>query len=86
LKRIIIEFLCRHQDKGFSSKEISQALSLSEEDINFAMVKLGLSDFLLELTKGFGRRSSNSAGGKTRFKIADVTVQGITYYRCLRID
>jgi hypothetical protein len=86
LKRIIIEFLCRHQDKGYSSKEISQALSLSEEDINYAMVKLGLSDFLLELTKGFAHRSSNSASGKTRFKIADVTVQGITYYRCLRVD
>jgi len=86
LKRIIIEFLCRHQDKGFSSKEISQALSLSEEDINYAMVKLGLSDFLLELTKGFAQRRSNSASGKTRFKIADVTVQGITYYRCLRVD
>jgi DNA-binding transcriptional MerR regulator len=85
LKRIIIEFLCRHQDKGFSSKEISQALSLSEEDINYAMVKLGLSDFLLELT-GFAHRRSNSASRKKRFKIADVTVQGITYYRCLSVD
>lgn len=86
MKRIIVEFLCRHQDKGFSSKEISQALSLSEEEINFAMLKLGLSDLLLEFTKGFARRSSDLSGGKTRLKIEDVTVQGITYYRCRRVD
>lgn len=86
MKRIIVDFLCRHQDKGFSSKEISQALSLSEEEINYAMLKLGLSDLLLEFTKGLARRSNDLAGGKTRFKIDDVTVQGITYYRCRRVD
>jgi hypothetical protein len=83
MKRIIIEFLCRHQDKGYSSKEISQALSLSEEEINYTMLKLGLSDFILEFTKGFARRGGDS---KMRFKIEDVTVQGITYYRCLKVD
>ena len=86
MKRIIIEFLCRHQDKGFSSKEISQALSLCEEEINYTMLKLGLSDFLLEFTKGFARRGGDSKGEKMRFKIEDVTVQGITYYRCLKVD
>jgi hypothetical protein len=86
VKKIIIEFLCRHRDKGFSSKEISHVLSLSEEDINYAMLKLGLSDFLFELTKGLTRKGNNSTLEKTRFRIEDVTVNGITYYRCLKVD
>jgi hypothetical protein len=86
VKKIIIEFLCRHQDKGFSSNEISQVLSLSEEDINYAMLKLGLSDFLVELAQGLTRKSNNSTLEKTKFRIEDVTVNGITYYRCLRVD
>ena len=86
VKKIIIEFLCRHPDKGFSSKEISQVLSLSEEDINYTMLKLGLSDFLFELTKGLTRKGNNSTLERTRFRIEDVTVNGITYYRCLKVD
>lgn len=85
MKKIIIEFLCRNQDKGFSSKEISQALSLKEEDINYTMLKLGISDFLFELTKGLTRRDNNNITGKTKFRIEDVTVNGITYYRCSKV-
>ena len=85
MKKIIIEFLCRNQDKGFSSKEISQALSLKEEDINYTMLKLGISDFLIELTKGLTRRNNNDIPGKTKYRIEDVTVNGITYYRCLKV-
>jgi DNA-binding transcriptional MerR regulator len=85
LKKIIIEFLCRNRDKGFSSKEISQALSLKEEDINYTMLKLGISDFLFELTKGLTRRDNNNITGKTKFRIEDVTVNGITYYRCSKV-
>jgi hypothetical protein len=85
LKKIIIEFLCRNQDKGFSSKEISQALSLKEEDINYTMLKLGISDFLIDITKGLTRRNNNDIPGKTNFRIEDVTINGITYYRCLKI-
>jgi hypothetical protein len=85
LKKIIIEFLCRNRDKGFSSKEISQALSLKEEDINYTMLKLGISDFLFELTKGLARRDNNNITGKTKFRIEDVTVNGITYYRCSKV-
>jgi len=85
LKKIIIEFLCRNQDKGFSSKEISQALSLKEEDINYTMLKLGISDFLFELTKGLTRRDNNNITSKTKFRIEDVTVNGITYYRCSKV-
>ena len=85
MKKIIIEFLCRNRDKGFSSKEISQALSLKEEDINYTMLKLGISDFLFELTKGLTRRDNNNITSKTKFRIEDVTVNGITYYRCSKV-
>ena len=77
--------MCRNQDKGFSSKEISQALSLKEEDINYTMLKLGISDFLIDITKGLTRRNNNDIPGKTNFRIEDVTINGITYYRCLKI-
>lgn len=59
---------------------------MSEEDINYAMLKLGLSDFLFELTKGLTRKGNNSTLERTRFRIEDVTVNGITYYRCLKVD
>jgi hypothetical protein len=32
------------------------------------------------------RKSNNSTQEKTKFRIEDVTVNGITYYRCLRVD
>jgi hypothetical protein len=86
MKKIIIEFLCRNQSKGYSSKEISQALSLKEEDINYAMLKLGLSDFLFELTSGLARKKTNPRVGRTRARIEDVTVRGVTYYRCIKLD
>jgi hypothetical protein len=88
MKKIIVEFLCRNQSKGYSSKEISQALSLKEEDINYAMLKLGLSDFLFELTSGLARtrKKTNSRVGRTRARIEDVTVRGVTYYRCIKLD
>ncbi|HYY67840.1 MAG TPA: hypothetical protein VE572_05790, partial [Nitrososphaeraceae archaeon] len=72
--------------KGFSSKEISQALSLKEDDINYTMLKLGVSDFLFELTKGLTRRNNNNDSvGKTKFRIEDVTIDGIIYYRCSKV-
>jgi hypothetical protein len=86
MKKIIVEFLCRNQSKGYSPKEISQALSLKEEDINYAMLKLGLSDFLFELTSGLARKKTNSRVGRTRARIEDVTVRGVTYYRCIKLD
>ena len=86
MKKIIVEFLCRNQSKGYSSKEISQALSLKEEDINYAMLKRGLSDFLFELTSGLARKKTYSRVGRTRARIEDVTVRGVTYYRCINLD
>ena len=86
MKNIIIEFLCRNQNKGYSSKEISQALSLKEEEINYAMLKLGLSDFLFDLTAGLISNRSNAKTRRARVRIEDVSVGGVTYYRCSKLD
>ena len=86
MKNIIIEFLCRNQNKGYSSKEISQALSLKVEEINYAMLKLGLSDFLFDLTSGLKRNRTGAKGSRMRVRIEDVSVRGVTYYRCFKLD
>ncbi|HEX2169742.1 MAG TPA: hypothetical protein VHF65_05540 [Nitrososphaera sp.] len=69
---IIAQFLCRNSDKGYSAKEIAQATGISESIVNNSMLKLGLSDL-----------ASAVAGRKKKFRIDDVTVNGITYYRCI---
>jgi DNA-binding transcriptional regulator GbsR (MarR family) len=69
---IISQFLCRNSDKGYSAKEIAQATGISEANVNSSMLKLGLSDL-----------ASAIAGKKKKFRIEDVTVNGITYYRCV---
>jgi hypothetical protein len=86
MKNIIIDFLCRNHNKGYSSKEISQALSLKEEEINYAMLKLGLSDFLFDLTAGLISNRANVKTRRARVRIEDVSVGGVTYYRCLKLD
>jgi hypothetical protein len=78
--------LCRNQNKGYSSKEISQALSLKEEEINYAMLKLGLSDFLFDLTSGLKHKRTSAKASRTRVRIEDVSVRGVTYYRCFKLD
>ena len=69
---IISQFLCRNSDKGYSAKEIAQATGISEANVNSSMLKLGLTDL-----------ASAIAGKKKKFRIEDVTVNGITYYRCV---
>jgi DNA-binding transcriptional regulator GbsR (MarR family) len=69
---LIAQFLCRNSDKGYSAKEIAQATGISEAIVNNSMLKLGLSDL-----------ASAVAGRKKKFRIDDVTVNGITYYRCI---
>jgi DNA-binding transcriptional regulator GbsR (MarR family) len=69
---IVTQFLCRNSDKGYSAKEIAQATGISEANINNSMVKLGLSDL-----------ASAISGKKKKFRIEDVTINGITYYRCV---
>ena len=69
---IISQFLCRNSDKGYSAREIAQATGLSEANVNNSMLKLGLSDL-----------ASAIAGKRKKFRIEDVTINGITYYRCV---
>jgi hypothetical protein len=69
---IITQFLCRNSDKGYSAKEIAQATGIAEANINNAMLKLGLSDL-----------ASAIAGKRKKLRIEDVTINGITYYRCI---
>lgn len=72
LTSIIAQFLCRNRDKGFSAKEIAQATGISESDVNSAMLKLGISDI-----------ASAISGKRREFKIEDVTINGVIYYRCI---
>ena len=72
LASVINQYLCRDSDKGFSSKEIAQATGIMEADVVNAMLKLGLSDVANKLS-----------GRKIKFRIEDVTVNGVVYYRCI---
>jgi DNA-binding transcriptional regulator GbsR (MarR family) len=69
---IVTQFLCRNSDKGYSAREIAQATGLSEANVNNSMLKLGLSDL-----------ANAIAGKRKKFRIEDVTINGITYYRCV---
>jgi DNA-binding transcriptional regulator GbsR (MarR family) len=69
---IVTQFLCRNSDKGYSAREIAHATGLSEANVNNSMLKLGLSDL-----------ASAIAGKRKKFRIEDVTINGITYYRCV---
>ena len=69
---IITQFLCRNSDKGYSAKEIAQATGIAEANVNNAMLKLGLSDL-----------ANAIAGKRKKLRIEDVTISGITYYRCV---
>ena len=78
---IIIQFLCRNKDKGFSAKEIGESLGLKEEDVNHSMLKSGLNELFSGLTGGMisRRYGSNSKD----IKIEDITINGVIYYRCV---
>ena len=69
---IITQFLCRNSDKGYSAKEIAQATGIAEANVNNAMLKLGLSDL-----------ASAIAGKRKKLLIEDLTINGISYYRCV---
>jgi Fic family protein len=75
VSKIIIQYLCRNQDKGFSAREIAQATAISEVDVNNAMLKLAFSDIISSIT-----------GKRNRIKIEDVTINGIVYYRCTNTE
>jgi DNA-binding transcriptional MerR regulator len=85
LSTIIIQFLCRNREKGFSAKEIAEAVGLKEEDVNNSMVKLGLTDLFSGLTGGMisRKRGANSKNKEVVIKIEDVTINEVIYYRCV---
>ncbi|MFL6395906.1 MAG: hypothetical protein ACJ706_01935 [Nitrososphaeraceae archaeon] len=82
MSTIIVEFLCRNKDNGFSAKEIAQAVGIREEDVNNIMIKLGLVDLISSLTGGIVARKQRASNREARIKIEDTAVNGITYYRC----
>lgn len=75
LAGIISQFLCRNSDKGFSAKEIAQATGIAEADVNNTMVKFSLSDIVGSIIL-MSRK-------KRQFRIEDVTINGVIFYRCI---
>ena len=75
LSTIINQFLCRIRGMVFSAKEIEQSTAISEADLINAMVKMSISDLVGAIS-----------GRKRKFKIEDVTVNGVMYYRCVAGD
>ena len=71
LSTIIVQYLCRNRDKGFSAKEIADGTGISEADVNNTMLKMGFSDIVSLIT-----------GKKKRVRIEDVTINGTVYYKC----
>ena len=86
LSTLIIQFLCRNRDNGFSAKEIAQAIGIREEDVNYAMLRLGMTDLISGITGGIMSKKQKFGSGRRAIKIEDVTVNGIIYYRCLEAD
>jgi hypothetical protein len=86
LSTLIIQFLCRNRDNGFSAKEIAQAIGIREEDVNYAMLRLGMTDLISGITGGIMSKKQKFGSGRGAIKIEDVTVNGIIYYRCLEAD
>lgn len=84
MSTIIIQFLCRNKEKGFSAKEIGDALGLKEEDVNHSMLKSGLTELFSGLTGGMiSRRYGSNSKNKVDIKIEDITINGVIYYRCV---
>ena len=86
LSSVIVQFLCRNKDSGFSAKEIAQAVGIREEGVNYSMLKLGMTDLVNDLTRGIISKKQKPSTGNRVIKIEDVTVNGVTYYRCLKND
>ncbi|HYY66040.1 MAG TPA: hypothetical protein VE622_02815 [Nitrososphaeraceae archaeon] len=85
MSTIIVKFLCKNKDKAFSAYEIAEAVGIKEEDVNHAMVKLGLSDLVNSITGGVISRKPDASHRTKPSKIDDVTVNGVTYYRCVQL-
>ena len=84
INTVIIQFLCRNKGKGFSAKEIADAVGIKEEEVNHAMVKLSLTELFSNITAGIISKKSDRIDRKLRMsKIEDTTINGLIYYRCV---
>lgn len=84
INTVIIQFLCRNKGKGFSAKEIADAIGIKEEEVNHAMVKLSLTELFSNITAGIISKKSDHTDKKhTMAKIEDITINGLIYYRCI---
>ena len=84
INTVIIQFLCHNKGKGFSAKEIADAIGIKEEEVNHAMVKLGLTELFSSITAGLISKKSDRIDKKlTMAKIEDITISGLIYYRCV---
>jgi hypothetical protein len=84
INTVIIQFLCRNKGKGFSAKEIADAIGIKEEEVNHAMVKLSLTELFSNITAGIISKKSDRIDKKlTMAKIEDITINGSIYYRCI---
>ena len=84
INTVIIQFLCHNKGKGFSAKEIADAIGIKEDEVNHAMVKLGLTELFSNITAGLISKKSDGINKKlTMAKIEDITINGLIYYRCV---
>ena len=84
LSELIVQFLCRNKEKGFSAKEIGEAVGLKEDDVNNTLLRLSLSDLFVGLTGGLISRKLKPSKTKEVVKIEDVIINGVIYYRCIK--
>jgi hypothetical protein len=59
------------------------AVGISEDEVNHIMLKVGLIELIGDLTHGVIVKKRNTQGAQLQFKIEDVTINHITYYRCI---
>jgi hypothetical protein len=86
LSRTIVDFLCRHSDKAFSVKELAEFTGIKEEDINYLMLKLSFHDVINSLSGMIVHRKISKDGNLRPIRIEDVTIDGIVYYRCVKLE
>ena len=86
LNRIVVDFLCRNNDKAFSVKEIAEYTGIREEDINYLMLKLSFQEVISNISGVIIHRRGSKIGNLSSIKIEDVTIDGTIYYRCVKLD
>lgn len=86
LSRIVVDFLCRNSDKAFSVKELAEFTGIKEEDINYLMLKLSFHDVINNLSGMIVHRKASKIGNLRAIRIEDVTISGIAYYRCVKLE